>query len=49
MRFEDATGGQYVGLKAASTVGSSFWNLGNHTLAICFLLCIIFVVKASYS
>ena len=35
--------------KNPSTVGSSFWNLGNHTLAICFLLCIIFVVKASYS
>ena len=24
VRFEDATGGQYVGLRAAATVGSSF-------------------------
>ena len=23
-------------------------NLGNHTLAICFILCIVFVVYASY-
>ena len=34
--------------KNPSTVGSSAWNLGNHTLAICFILCIIFVVYASY-
>ena len=31
-----------------STVGTSAWNLGNHTLAICFALCIAFVVYASY-
>ena len=31
-----------------STVGSIAWNLGNHTLAICFMLCIIFVIYASY-
>ena len=30
------------------TVGTSAWNLGNHTLAICFILCIVFVVYASY-
>ena len=34
--------------KNPSTVGSSAWNLGNHTLAICFILCIIFVGYASY-
>ena len=34
--------------KNPNTVGSSLWNLGNHTLAICFLLCIVFVVYASY-
>ena len=34
--------------KNPSTVGTSAWNLGNHTLAICFILCIIFVVYASY-
>jgi hypothetical protein len=30
------------------TVGTSAWNLGNHTLAICFIACIIFVIYASY-
>ena len=34
--------------KNPGTVGTSAWNLGNHTLAICFILCIIFVVYASY-
>ena len=34
--------------KNPSTVGTSAWNLGNHTLAICFILCIVFVVYASY-
>ena len=30
------------------TVGRSAWNLGNHTLAICFIMCLVFVVYASY-
>ena len=34
--------------KNPSTVGSSAWNLGNHTLAICFIMCIAFVIYASY-
>ena len=34
--------------KIPRTVGTSFMNLGNHTLAICFLSCIVFVVYASY-
>ena len=34
--------------KNPTNVGTSFWNLGNHTLAICFALCIVFVVYASY-
>ena len=34
--------------KNPSTVGTSAWNLGNHTLAICFILCIVFVVYVSY-
>ena len=34
--------------KNPGTVGTSAWNLGNHTLAICFILCIVFVVYASY-
>ena len=34
--------------KNPSTVGTSAWNLGNHTLAICVILCIVFVVYASY-
>ena len=28
--------------------GTRLWNLGNHTLAICFIMCIVFVVYASY-
>jgi len=34
--------------KNPTYVGSSYWNLGNHTLAICFIMCIAFVVYASY-
>ena len=34
--------------KNPGTVGTSFWNLGNHTLAICFISCIVFVIVASY-
>ena len=34
--------------KNPTNVGTSFWNLGNHTLAICFIMCIVFVVYASY-
>ena len=34
--------------KNPTNVGSSYWNLGNHTLAICFILCLAFVVYASY-
>ena len=34
--------------KNPHTVATSAWNLGNHTLAICFVLCIAFVVYASY-
>ena len=37
-----------IGPKTPSAVGTSAWNLGNHTLAICFILCIVFVVYASY-
>ena len=34
--------------KNPDTIGTSLWNLGNHTLAICFILCLVFVVYASY-
>ena len=34
--------------KNPTNVGTSFWKLGNHTLAICFIMCIVFVVYASY-
>ena len=34
--------------KNPHTVGSSAWNLGNQTLAICFIACILFVIYASY-
>ena len=29
-------------------LGKSFWNLGNHVLGILFVMCITFVVYASY-
>ena len=34
--------------KNPGTVGTSAWNLGNQTLATCFILCIVFVIYASY-
>ena len=30
------------------TVGTSAWNLGNHTLEILFIACIVLVIYASY-
>ena len=29
-------------------LGQSYWNLGNHVLGMLFLMCIAFVVYASY-
>ena len=34
--------------KNPNTVGKSAWNLGNHTLSIMFIMCIAFVIYASY-
>ena len=34
--------------KNPTNVGTSYWNLGNHTLAICFIMCIVFVIYNSY-
>ena len=34
--------------KNPSTVGTSAWNLGNHVLIVGFILCLLFVVYASY-
>ena len=34
--------------KNPHTVGRSLWNLGNHTLVVCFILAVVFVVMASY-
>ena len=34
--------------KNHSSVGTSFWNLGNHTLTIMFICGIVFVIVASY-
>ena len=31
------------------SLGSSYWNLGNHVLLILFVLTILFVIKASYA
>tara|TARA_B100000900_G_scaffold359711_1_gene331376 strand:- start:9 stop:137 length:129 start_codon:yes stop_codon:yes gene_type:complete len=38
----------FIDPKNPHTVGKSAWNLGNHVLAICWILCIMFVVYASY-
>ena len=35
--------------KNPSTVGQSAWNLGNHTLAIMFIIVITWVVWVSYA
>ena len=40
---------KFIDPKNPHTVGTSLFNLGNHVLIICFVLAIIFVVKASYS
>ena len=34
--------------KNPNTGGKSAWNLGNHTLSIMFIMCIAFVIYASY-
>jgi|TARA_B100000902_G_scaffold299146_1_gene286585 hypothetical protein len=34
--------------KNPETVGSSLLNLGNHVLIVGFILCLLFVVYASY-
>ena len=34
--------------KNPSSVGTSFWNLRNHTLTIMFICGIVFVIVASY-
>ena len=34
--------------KNPSTVGSSLWNLGNHTLSIMFIMTIVWVIWVSY-
>ena len=40
---------KFIDPKNPNTVGKSFLNLGNHILVICFILALLFVVKASYS
>ena len=34
--------------KNPSTVGTSAWNLGNHTLSIMFIMTIVWVIWVSY-
>ena len=29
-------------------LGQSYWNLGNHVLLLLFIMCLVFVVYASY-
>ena len=43
-----ASGLAMIDPKNPDTVGTSLWNLGNHTLAICFVACLVFVIVASY-
>ena len=40
---------KFIDPKNPNTVGKSVFNLGNHILVICFILSLLFVVKASYS
>ena len=40
---------KFIDPKNPNTVGKSLLNLGNHILVICFILALLFVVKASYS
>ena len=40
---------KFIDPKNPNTVGKSVLNLGNHILIICFILALLFVVKASYS
>lgn len=40
---------KFIDPKNPHTVGKSAWNLGNHILIVCFVMALIFVVKASYS
>ena len=40
---------KFIDPKNPNTVGKSVWNLGNHILVVCFILALLFVVKASYS
>ena len=40
---------KFIDPKNPNTVGKSVLNLGNHILVICFILALLFVVKASYS
>ena len=34
--------------KNPNTVGSSLWNLGNHTLSVMFIMTIVWVIWVSY-
>ena len=40
---------KFIDPKNPNTVGKSVLNLGNHILVVCFILALLFVVKASYS
>ena len=40
---------KFIDPKNPNTVGKSVLNLGNHILIVCFILSLLFVVKASYS
>ena len=40
---------KFIDPKNPNTVGKSVLNLGNHIFVICFILALLFVVKASYS
>ena len=40
---------KFIDPKNPNTVGKSVLNLGNHILVVCFILSLLFVVKASYS
>ena len=48
-RWYNTSMNKFIDPKNPNTVGKSVLNLGNHILIVCFILALLFVVKASYS
>ena len=48
-KWDSMSMNKFIDPKNPNTVGKSVLNLGNHILVVCFILSLLFVVKASYS